>query len=334
MSIWEQYGHIDLLNDWQPLFHTSRIMFTFPSSPTLPYSQTEHGHSVFTKKKWTQLLQFFEERGAKAIGCLQNAYDMQNYVGSPEMTAEWLNFAEEWQNNELWQRVNIGVALFSEPGGEEGINNGQGIYNTWYAPVVTTRKECVDYFAWLTKEIHQIAPNLIIFFPLQQLNYYNQYELFNDMDPTGIFQEPNVVFDFLHPYMFENPDVISPSTEYYMNAEKTVEWYENQFIIPWVNKVTELGLGTDKLWVGETNAFFRPCVETDYHHPDMDLQTEFMTKMINVFVKYGISFNLITMMSWLPNYVPTNLGATVAPYNVHMEILETSIYGKVHIGTF
>ena len=327
ISAWTRYGHIDNLLRWMPLFHTSRMMFTFPSSPTLPRSSTEHGQSVFYDYKWTQLLQLFEERGSKVIGGLQNNYDQQNYVGSPEMTAEWLNFAQKWQSSSLWQRINIGVALFSEPGGEEGMDNGQGIYNTWYSPEVTTRKECVEYFAWLTKEIHKIAPDLIVFFPLQQLNYWDQYELFADMDPTGIFEEPNVVFDFVHPYLFENSDVAFPSA--FMDPDATVAIYENQYVIPWINKLAEYGRGGESLWVGETNAFFRSCVETDYHSPDMDLQKEFMTKMINVFVKYGISFNLITMLSWSPDYIPTNLGATVSPYNVHMDILEASNYGEV-----
>ena len=145
------YGHVDLLNYWKPLFHTPRMGFTF---------RTDGGAmSSYNKDKLENMLQLFAARNIKPIMMQQNQLPTRlddNYVGSPEMTDNWLNiFLGDWvTNGKLDSRI-AGISLFSETNHEGGIDNGMGVYNNLYSGVETL-EDVAEYFSWLTREIHKI----------------------------------------------------------------------------------------------------------------------------------------------------------------------------------
>jgi hypothetical protein len=121
----------------------------------------------------------------------------------------------------------------------------------------------------------------------------------------------------VHPYLFDS----AVGSDVGVDPAAKARMYENQFIIPWINKV-----GAAKIHCGETFMFTSPCYETGYVQPNIDRQSRFLTSMINIFFNYGIGFQLLTVLQYAPNYQPS--GCICAPYNVHKAAVDASNYAS------
>ena len=309
------HGHIDLLNLWKPLFTVSKMSFTFPNVP--------QRCSYYDPAKWEILLQMFTSRGVKVIAQLYPDCNSLGYLGSSQLSTDWLNFVDQWKGD---TRI-AAVSLYEEPTSEAYNNNGN--VNDWNEALKTNgvydRKLLAKYFVTLTHQVHQHDPNRVVIFPFLGLNYWDQNELFADFEnirqETGIniLTEPNTIFDIVHPYLFDS----AVGSDVGVDPAAKARMYENQFIIPWINKV-----GAAKIHCGETFMFTSPCYETGYVQPNIDRQSQFLTSMINIFFNYGIGFQLLTVLQYAPNYQPS--GCTCAPYNVHKAAVESSNYASAN----
>jgi hypothetical protein len=306
-------GHIDLLNLWKPQFTVSKMGFTFPNAP--------RRCSYYDAGKWETLLQLCTARGVKVIAQLFPNFNSLGYCGSSQLTTDWLNFVDHWKGD---SRI-AAVGLYEEPTSEEKNNNGN--VNDWNSALKTNgvydRKLLAKYFVTLTHQIHSHDSSRVVIFPWLGLSYYDQNELFADFETirqeTGIniLTEPNTVFDIVHPYLFDS----TAGSDLGMDPASKASKYESQFVIPWNNKV-----GSAKIHCGETFMFTSPCYETGYVQPDMTRQGKFLTAIINVFVKYRMGFQLLTLLQWAPNYKPS--GYTCIPYNVHRAAFDASCYAS------
>jgi hypothetical protein len=309
------HGHIDLLNLWKPLFTVSKMSFTFPSAP--------QRCSYYDPVKWEILLQMFTARGVKVIAQLYPDCNTLGYLGSSQLSTDWLNFVDRWKGD---TRI-AAVSLYEEPTSEA--HNINGNVKDWNDLLKTNgvydRKLLAKYFITLTHQIHQHDPNRVVIFPFLGLSYYDQNELFADFETirqeTGIniLTEPNTIFDVVHPYLFDS----AVGSDVGVDPPSKARMYENQYIIPWINKV-----GAAKIHCGETFMFTSPSYETGYVQPNIDRQRQFLTSMINVFSKYGIGFQLLTLLQYSPNYQPAD--STCAPYNVHRAAVDASNYASTN----
>lgn len=291
ISVWTQttftqggktyHGHIDLLDDWKPLLGNVSAMGFVP--PNLFEAPDKRVCSTYDPVKWEQLLQLFASKGCKVTANFHNNYpDSVGFYGSQAMTDFWLSFAQKWKGD---QRMK-GYILFNELTQSAGYKN--------YAPSITTLAQAIQYASWLTKEIHKIDAGALIIYPdLHMVFTWGQYETMLDLiDATGIFQEPNVVFDTLHPYYEEIPYWDYECT----TPEQKAEYVGTHFIDPYIARV-----GADRVY---SHGLF-PFVGTNSRDPtkthDPALQTRWITAMINIYQNRKIGWNSWAMLQKVPN---------------------------------
>ena len=298
------YGHVDLVNYWKPLFHQAKLGFTF--------NGVNQSCSYYEYNKMSQVIQLFADRGVGVIPALYPSWDAEDYCGSPQLTSDWVDFTYDFLDDDRILAFN----LYGEPVG--GIDGGQGTNTISWYDGIQSRKDLALYFVDLVEAIHSIDPDRVVIYPYLGLSYWNQYELIADLEGSGIFDEPNVLFDIIHPYYFERPDWNEGTP-----AEKAV-MYKNQFIVPWINR-----LPSSKLVCGETFCFAAPVQENNFVAPNRELQVEFMTNMINVFVEHKIGFNFWASLTFPPNYVSPN--QVFSRSNAHIESILASDYGTLEV---
>ena len=147
----------------------------------------------------------------------------------------------------------------------------------------------------------------------------------NAIEDTGIFNEPNTIWDISHPYYFENHvewgSIFVPTVQ---NAEAWAENYRSTLSL-WSQKI-----GGSKCYIAETFMFTRPCGETMNQPPQKDVQLAFWVKIVNMCVEYKISFNILGAATAAPNTV--NSGSTFSICDLHTEAIDQSNYRKTEIG--
>ncbi len=314
-------GHIDLAKYWQPLFHTPKLQMVFPSCSVYPMG--DRGASTYVEWKFEKVLELFDERECQVVPIVQNLYDCQNYVGSSNMTNDWLAFTQRWKGD---KRI-AAISIFSETNREGGIDGGMGVYNT-LDPSLVTLQDVADYYSWLIREIHKIDPDRVVIYPYLNLLVHDTYEIIETINNTGIFSEPNVIFDICHPYYFENHlewDALYEPT--ISNAH--VLWNKVMFehIMPWVNKI-----GGERCYIGETFMLISPCLESNWIAPTYEVQMAFFVDLVNACVQYKIPFQILTILPYPPSYKDDNY--TYHAVEMHVDGIQRSNYGKVYIGTY
>ena len=239
-----------------------RLGFLFPDAPSA--GTTGYG-SLYTYDKMNAVLDILSASGVKGIPLLQNnGVSCKNYVGSWAWVNNWLSVTEQFKGD---SRI-AAFSIFGEPAHDD-------YYNTWATdgPVgaITSRYKLQEAFAYLINEIHEIDPDRLVIYPMGTFSYTNPQDWYNDIQSVGMTNEPNVIFDIVHPYFFEN------GWDMGLTPAQKAQWYENTWVKPAVNL-----FGADRCWCGETFAW-------SLTH---DLQVQFLTEMINVFVKYDMGFQV------------------------------------------
>jgi hypothetical protein len=313
VSAWTEYnwtsdditynGHIDISNKyWKPMgFTIDKILFSFLNEGV--------SGSKYDETKFAQVLDMFDQRGIKVIPALYPDYDasynLDYYDGSPQLKADWLAFTKKWKGDSRIAAFNI----YGEPTG--ATDNGMGSGQTWYSGI-KSRKNLAIYFVDLVKSIHAIDPNRVVIYPYLGLSYWNPQELFDDIESTGIFQEPNTIFDVTHPYYFDIHEWNEGDP-----VQKALD-YESREIVPWIDKV-----GSSKVWCGETFMFVGYAQGFDYK-VDLNKQKEFFVEMLNIFEKDKVGFNVLGGLSASPHYVSTYSGDQVSWNDFHTKAIKES----------
>jgi hypothetical protein len=304
-GVW-YYGHVDLVNYWKPLFHIAKLGFTFPYENQIC--------SYYDYRKMNDVVDLFFERGTRVIPALYPRWDSEAYVGSEKLAQDWITFTYDFLDDDRIAAFNI----FGEPVGQSGEKATD--LRQWHPEMQEDRNSVLQYFVDLINSIHNIDPNRVVIFPFLGLSYWNQHELISDLEGTGMLENPNVIFDIIHPYYFQRSEWNEGTP-----AQK-VTMYENQFILPWINR-----LPSNRLWCGETFCFSAPVSETHYADPIRSLQIDFMKNMINVFVEYKIGFIFWDSLAYPPYYTAPNQVFSLA--DAHIESVETSNYGVTYVET-
>jgi len=268
-SVWDESGYTyngTYLSwvQWASTFKgytTTRLGFKF--------SSTSDAHSLMDYKTLDATLDSFNAAGSKII--LANFDYTNTYWDSAEFRNNWLDMATHYKDDNRF----AAFELFNEM--HDGILNGHS--NAWI----------VNYFADLTKAIHKIDPNRVVMFPTGQLFYDSASQWLRDLGATEIQNEPNVAFDIMHPYYFEN------SYDMGLTPEGKAQWYTDNWILPCVAT-----LGASRLYVGETFAW----IEEGYH---ADLQERWLRAIISECAKNGVSFNL-----WCGLGVPSEMAIQIS----------------------
>ena len=200
------------------------------------------------------------------------------------------------------QRI-ASIALFSEPQHNEETDAPWEPYSTWY-PSITTRLQLQQEFAFLIEEIHKIDPNRIVIYPYPGFQYDNYNEWFADLQETGVVDDPNVVFDIVHPYFFEN------AWDLGMTPTEKAVWYTKNQIEPAINF-----FGANRVWCGETFVWDGMTYDDGQQAPHSAselLQVEWLTAMINQFVACNMDFTI-----W--DTIPRSSGGRWEPTEISIE---------------
>jgi len=204
---------------------------------------------------FNRVLEIFDNAGSKVLAVMQN-YDglpyPTNYMFSQNFWNSWINFANHYKDD---SRI-AAISLYGEL--------GPGDYPGY------TRLQATQRFADLTRAIHQVDPDRVVIFPIGQTYYVTANEWIADLQVTGILNEPNVVFDIVHPYFFES------SYDLGMTVEQKADWYAYWWIEPCVN-----AFGSSKCYSGETFAW-----------NNGELQYRWLVTIINKFDQYNVDFTL------------------------------------------
>ena len=159
-----------------------------------------------------------------------------------------------------------------------------------------------QYFADLTRAIHQIDPNRVVVFPPGFMYWSSFSAWLNDLEATGILNEPNVAFDVHHPYYWDW------SCPYPWDAGTTPEQkaanYMSEYFTPLANRV-----GYNRVWCGGTSGWADGTT-------DDNLQRRWVIAMTNEFVDHNIGFTI------------TPCFGTPSNWQKNEEALLASNYGK------
>ena len=254
ITIWQSSDSywLNKLAYWQERGYTSsRIGFVFNGADGM--SHLDYG-------KWSTMLGYFDSVGVKVIATLQNNPVFTPQPDSSYVWNNWIQFATYYNGDSRMSAFD----LFSEP----GLN-----------PVPTSSDLAItQFYANLIRAIHAIDPNRVVIFPCLQTYYDTAQQAIADLQRTGIVNEPNTVFDIVHPYWM---DTYSSWT----TMEKWLEWYGANWISPFVN-----ALGAEKCWSGET---FGHTDDTSAAHGSLWIQL-----IINKFVEYKIGFDIYATLGY------------------------------------
>ena len=259
-EVWDQ--------DWiktkfsQYNFKSVRLGFLFSDATG---AGTAGWGSLYNYDKMDRVLDILSGSGVKGILLLQNnGISCKNYVGSWAWVNNWLSVTEQFKGD---SRVSA-FSIIGEPAHND-------YYNTWATdgPLgpITDRRKLQQVFAYLIDRIHAIDPGRVVIYPVGHLNYGTGKEWCNELNSLGIPNKQNVVFDIMHPYYFEN------QWDMGLTPAQKAQWYVNNWIAPCVNF-----LGADRCFIGETFAWSL----------NRDLQIQFLTEIINAFVKYDVDFQV------------------------------------------
>ena len=267
MSNWESSGVLPKLEYWADRgMNVSRIEFQFDDYNIRGSSTT------YTKTKFDYLLELFYPRGITVIADLHNngggSRPESEYVLMQGFIDNWLQMARDYKGD---NRI-AGFNIFNEAGD--------------LTTMGISAMDQTQIFSDLTRAIHEIDPDRVIFFPVW-LTYYSYnpdrlYEWLNDISVTGIINEPNVVFDVLHPYYWEN------SWDMGQTPEQRAEYYGN------ILEVCVDRLGSNRVWVGETFAHYP---ETDFGPATEELQKRYVIAFVNECVRLGVGFDFLACTS-------------------------------------
>jgi len=301
------HGHIDLVNYWKPLFHTSKIGFTFPG-------EIQSG-SYYEYDKMNEVIQLFANRNSSVIPAFYPAWNAIDIAGSPRLITYWENMTRDFLGDDR-------IAAFNVYGEVVGhVDGGQGTDSrlSWHPDMENDREKMALYFVELTEAIHAIDPNRIVVYPYLGLSYdglLDQKELMTVLEPTGILDNPNVIFDIVHPYYFGIPEWDEGDP-----AQKPWD-YKTQFIDPWLERVP-----SNRLWCGETFMFNSKGGQNELqgNEPILEEQNAFMVNMINVFVETKVGFNLWASLAYPPDYTASFQQYPLA--NAHITAIKASNYG-------
>ena len=245
---------------------TTRLGFTF--NPEMVIDHSIMGYAAFNR-----VLEIFDSVGSKVI--IANFDYVDTYWDTNEWWNKWLDMATYYKGDD---RI-AAFEIFNEMHPE--IRNGHS--SAWI----------VNHWAELTRAVHDRDPARVVMFPTGQLDYDYAYQWLPDLLATGIQNEPNVVFDILHPYFFEIP-AWDYRPGYPQTPEGTAQWYADAWIAPSV-----AALGAYRCYEGETFAW----EGAGYH---ADLQQRWLVAIINQCANYGISFNM-----WAGLAVPSQMNAQI-----------------------
>ena len=268
-------------------YDTVRLGFWFSGATSNPNGQ---GISVLDYAKFNTVLAYMDSINVKVVALCQNWIDSYSteaygYTMSQHLWDNWLDFVQYYKGD---KRI-AAVSLFGE-------TDAHNIGISKQTPA--NRLAQTKYYADLTRAIHQIDSARIVVFPIGQLYYASQQDWINDLKVTRITDEPNVVFDIVHPYFFENDYDMG------LSPEQKAAWYTDAYITPAVN-----ALGAYRCWAGETfawypgNSYSTSIVPS--HPMHLDLQQRWLTSIINCCVANGVGFDIWAI-----------LGQDTYPYNV------------------
>ena len=255
--------------EWAAAFDgwkTTRLGFTF--NPEMVVDHSIMGYAAFNR-----VLEIFDSVGSKVI--IANFDYGDTYWDTNEWWNKWLDMATYYSGDD---RI-AAFEIFNEMHPE--IRNGHS--SVWI----------VNHWAELTRAIHTIDPDRVVMFPTGQLDYDYAHQWLPDLLATGIQNEPNVVFDIVHPYYWEN------SWDQGMNPEERAMWYADNWIAPSV-----AALGANRCYEGETFAW----TGSGYN---ANLQHRWLVAIINQCVQYGISFNM-----WAGLAIPSQMNAQIQAIEV------------------
>lgn len=228
--------------------------------------------STLNYAKFDRLLEIFDSLSIKIVPV---AWDDQTLSSTFLSTykSNWLTFASRYCGD---NRI-AAFALFSEPTNKiltHSMNRTQFLY----------------YAADLVRSIHEIDPNRICIFALPVFMYSTFGQWLPELRSCGVIDEPNVVFDIIHPYYFEN------DWDMEMMPEQKANWYGTNWLAPAV-----AAFGANRCWAGETFAWVgeKTIATINYpsHNPNPDLQKRWLTAIINEYDKYGVGFSIWSSMS-------------------------------------
>lgn len=255
-------------------YHTSKLGFEFGDGTC---------HSTLDYEKFDRVLEIFDSVN---IDVIPVAWDDQtcNSEFLNTYKADWLNFVSYYKGD---SRI-VAVSIFCE--------------QTNSILTELSRFELTKYSAELTKEIHLVDPDRIVIFPFPALIYGTFAEWYADLQQTEILSEPNVVFDVVHPYYFEN------DWDMGLTPEAKAVWYGKGWISPSVNF-----FGANRVFAGETFAGTAPIV-WDSPEPTPELQVRFLTAIINEYVEYDIGFSIWAVLGNGPKFYLNELGWLASDY--------------------
>lgn len=223
--------------------------------------------SVYDQTKMSDVLDYLDAWGVSGILLLQNnGESCEGYCGSWDWYYQWLNVTTDFYGD---NRI-AAFSIFGEPAHESGG------YDTWATsgPVgaITTRYKLQEAFAYLIDAIHNIDPDRVVIYPLGSFSYTNVGDWASDISSVGMLNEPNVIFDVVHPYFFEN------EWDMGLNPTQKAGWYESNWVAPSVSafSASKCYCGETFCWGGKTHTY----------------QVTFLTEMINVFVDYQVGFTV------------------------------------------
>jgi hypothetical protein len=111
-SIWTQwtfdrlgityYGHIDLVDFWKPLFHTTQLSICFKSASV---GQA----SWYYKDKFAQVLNLFGEHNASIIVAHYPAWNAVAHCGSQALWDDWIQFVQDWKGDSRIAAVKLSL---------------------------------------------------------------------------------------------------------------------------------------------------------------------------------------------------------------------------------
>jgi hypothetical protein len=302
-SAWEPL--IPLLAQWQSLgYSTSRLGFVFPGLT---------GMSVLDYTKFDAVLTYFASIGVQVIPVLQNnTDDVSAFVANPNFISDWLQFVTYYKGD---TRI-AAVEIFGEPNSDTSYYAGSSL-------------KLQQLFKSLIDQIHAIDPTRLIIYPTGNVNYPDALTWIADLRTTGIINDQLVVFDIIHPYLFESSNDTPPPPN--NTPTQIVQYNLNTWMLPCI-----AAFGPNRCFCGET-----------YANPNLtqSLQVQFLTEQINSFIANGVQFDIWATLEFLQqqqtsfsfqamnaaNKPPTNPGTT--PTVTKAPLTALALFGALSIGT-
>ena len=280
------YSWLQVLAWWKTYGMTvSRIGFVFADS--VPPSGL-YGESVLDYTKMDTLAGYMNSIGVKMIALLQNNPDSSGvesvspFSATPKFIADWQTFTAHYMTGTTLGNAFAAFDIFGEP----------NPYYTLpvYGSLFAEQQRWTDCIA----AIHAIDPNRVCIFPFPYYSTYTPQTWYADLQKTSInghtiLQEPNVVFDVLHPYWFPPGSGVQNLTS---TPEAEAQYYATNFLIP---SISYLG-GSSKCWLGETFLWDVYDAQGNLDTVNHALQVRWITAIVSQMVAANSGFSLWNML--------------------------------------